>query len=145
MHNNPTIPQRQWTLLLLCWLIALISTLGSLFFSEIMGFEPCVLCWYQRIAMYPLVLILAIGLYTQDQHSVKYALPIACAGWLVALYHWLLYAGFIPKGMQPCGKGSPCADVQLELAGFVTIPLLSLLAFSFIVLLLIAAKKGFTK
>ena len=142
MLHHPTITQRQFIFLMLCWLTALISTLGSLFFSEIMGFEPCVMCWYQRIAMYPLVLILAIGLYTQDSHCVKYALPIAFAGWFVALYHWLLYAGFIPQGMQPCGKGSPCTEVQLELAGFVTIPLLSFLAFSFIVFMLFAAKKG---
>lgn len=145
MQDKPGIPLRQWTILLLCWLIALISTLGALFFSDIMGMEPCVLCWYQRIAMFPLVLILGMGLYIQDAHSVKYALPLACAGWLVAFYHCLLYAGYIPQGMQPCGKGASCADVKLELVGFVTIPLLSLLAFSIIVLLLIAVKKGLTE
>lgn len=145
MHDKPSIPNKQWTLLLLCWLIALIATLGALFFSEVMNLEPCVLCWYQRIAMFPLVLILGIGLYVQDAHSVKYALPLACLGWFTAFYHCLLYAGFIPQGMQPCGKGTSCADVKLELIGFVTIPLLSLFAFSLIVVLLLAAKKGLTK
>ncbi len=145
MQDTPTIPGRQWTLLLLCWLLTLASTLGSLFFSEVMGLDPCVLCWYQRIAMFPLVIILGVGLHSQDSRSVRYALPIACLGWLVALYHFLLYSGFIPKGLQPCGKDSACTQVQLELAGFITIPLLSLVAFSIIVSLLLAAKKGLVK
>ncbi|WP_254774827.1 disulfide bond formation protein B [Polaromonas sp. YR568] len=127
------------------WLIALVSTSGALFFSEIMAFEPCVLCWYQRVAMFPLVLILGAGAYTQDASSVKYALPLACAGWLIAFYHCLLYGGFILPAMQPCGKGVSCSAQKLELAGFITIPLLSLMAFSLIVLLLLAAKKDSQK
>lgn len=142
--KSPMLGSR-WTLVFLCWLITLASTLGSLFFSEIMNLEPCVLCWYQRIAMFPLVIILAVGLHSQDPHCLKYAFPIACIGWAIALYHFLLYSGFIPQGLQPCGKGSPCTQVQLELAGFVTIPVLSLLAFSMIVTLLIASKKGLVK
>lgn len=141
MRHDPVMPRRQWTLLLLCWLASLASSLGSLFFSEVMGLEPCVLCWYQRIAMFPLVPILAIGLYRQDPYSARYALPLAGAGALIALYHFLLYTGFVPKGMQPCGKGLSCADVKLELAGFLTIPLMSLLAFSLILMLLVAATK----
>ena len=101
------MPRRQWTLLLVCWLASLASSLGSLFFSEVLGLEPCVLCWYQRIAMFPLVPILAIGLYKQDLYSVRYALPLAGAGTLIALYHFLLYTGFVPKGMQPCGGACP--------------------------------------
>ncbi|SFB75449.1 disulfide bond formation protein DsbB [Polaromonas sp. OV174] len=145
MINSPPLSRTQWSLLLACWLIALVSSLGSLFFSEVMKLEPCVLCWYQRIAMFPLALILAQGLYTQDRQSVKYALPLAWAGGLVALYHCLLYAGFIPQGLRPCGKGSSCAEQKLELAGFITIPLLSVLAFSLIILLLISVKKGLPK
>ena len=62
MSTNPLGMERpRWTLLLLAWLVALSATLGSLFLGEVMGMEPCVLCWYQRIAMYPLVLILAVG------------------------------------------------------------------------------------
>ena len=132
---------RQWRLLALSWLVALVSTLGALFFSEVMELEPCVLCWYQRIAMFPLVLILGAGAWTEDAGSVKYALPLACAGWLAAFYHCLLYGGFIPAALQPCGKGVSCSAQKLELAGFLTIPLLSLMAFSLIVLLLLAAKK----
>lgn len=141
MTDHTTLTTRQWTFLLLGWLIALISTFGALFFSEIMNLEPCVLCWYQRIAMFPLVMILGLGAYTLDSHCVKYGLPLAWAGWFAAGYHCLLYAGFIPQGMQPCGKGLSCSEVKLELIGFITIPLLSFIAFSIIVLLLTAAKK----
>lgn len=145
MTKNIALSQRQWKLLLLGWLVALVSTLGALFFSEVMQLEPCVLCWYQRIAMFPLVLILGAGAYTEDAGSVKYALPLALAGWAAALYHCLLYGGFIPRDMQPCGKGLSCSEVKLELVGFVTIPLLSLVSFSIIVLLLIAVKKDSKK
>jgi len=137
--------ERQWRLLLASWLVALIASLGALYYSEIMALEPCVLCWYQRIAMFPLVLILAVGAYSEDAGSVKYALPLAVAGWWVAFYHCLLYGGFIPQGLQPCGKGASCAAQKLEIAGFITIPLMSLAAFSLIVLLLLAATKKFQK
>lgn len=129
--------------MLMAFLVAFVATLGSLFFSEIMKLEPCVLCWYQRIAMFPLVPILAIGLYSQDSGGIKYAMPLAGAGWLAAFYHWLLYSGYIPKGLQPCGKGPSCAEVSLELGGLVTIPMLSLASFSIIIiLLLLATRKG---
>ena len=81
------LSHRQWLLVLACWLVALISTLGSLVFSEIMNLEPCVLCWYQRMAMFPLVLMLGQGLYTQDRRVVHYALPLAGAGALLAFFH----------------------------------------------------------
>ena len=145
MKPVSAMPARVWACLLMAWLIALVSTLGALFFSGVMGLEPCVLCWYQRIAMFPLVLILGLGVFSQDTRSVKYALPLAALGWLVALYHCLLYGGFIPQGLQPCGKGNSCAAQKLELVGFITIPLLSLLAFTCIVVLLLAAKKDTPK
>ncbi|MEK6741995.1 MAG: disulfide bond formation protein B [Nitrospirota bacterium] len=125
-----------WTLLFLCWLIASVSTLGSLFFSEVMGFAPCVLCWYQRIGVYPLVLIFGVGLFSFDAGVIKYSLPLAVAGWLVALYHTLLYSGVIPKSLQPCSEGVSCTEKYIELFGFLSIPLLSLLSFSAIIILL---------
>lgn len=142
MTSASVMSERQWAALWAAWLVALVSMLGALFFSEVMDMEPCVLCWYQRIAMFPLVLILGTGAYQQDTGCVRYALPLAGVGWLVALYHCLLYGGFIPQGLQPCGKGNSCMAQKLELVGFVTIPLLSLLAFTFIVLLLLAARKN---
>ena len=91
-----------WTLLFVAWLIACVSTLGSLFFSYVMDFAPCVLCWYQRIFLFPLVVILARGLFPLDLHATKYALPLVVIGWSLAAYHSLLYAEWIPADMQPC-------------------------------------------
>jgi disulfide bond formation protein DsbB len=133
---------RMWNLLFLGWLIASVATLGSLFFSEVMDRAPCVLCWYQRIFMFPLPILLTAGLLPFDPRCARYALPLAVAGWGVALYHCLLYLGFIPQQLQPCTQGLSCADVKLELFGFVTIPLLSLLAFTLLVALLLAVRKG---
>jgi disulfide bond formation protein DsbB len=144
MTNDTTNPNH-WKMIFVCWLIASVAMLGSLFFSEVMLRVPCVLCWYQRIFMFPLAFIFTVGLLPFDPRCVRYALPIAIVGWAVALYHCLLYMGFIPKSMQPCTQGVSCADVKLELFSFVTIPLLSLLAFTLIITLLLAVRKGSSK
>ena len=134
-----------WTILFLCWLLVTVSTLGSLFFSYVVGFAPCVLCWYQRICLFPLVIILALGLFPFDRSVVKYALPLAIAGWLTALYHNLLYSGIIPESIQPCSQGVSCTEKYIDLFGFITIPMLSLLSFSTIVSLLILLKRRTSK
>ena len=126
-----------WTILFLCWLLVSISTAGSVFFSHVMEFAPCVLCWYQRICLFPLVIILAMGLFPLDKSVVKYALPLAIAGWLTALYHNLLYSGIIPESIQPCSQGVSCTEEYIDLFGFLTIPMLSLISFSVIIALLI--------
>lgn len=126
-----------WTLVFGCWLLAAVSTLGALFLGEVMGLPICILCWYQRICMFPLVLILPAGLFPLDRKIVRYALPIALAGWLFAVFHLLLAAGVIPESVQPCSQGIPCARVQIEWFGFVTIPLLSAFSFTIICALLI--------
>ncbi|WPC69082.1 disulfide bond formation protein B [Rhodoferax ferrireducens] len=127
--TNLSPHSRQWRVLFACWLLALVATAGSLFLSEVMEFAPCVLCWYQRIPMYALVVVLGVGLQAQDPGVVKYAKALALIGLALATYHCLLYLGFIPQSIQPCGKGVSCADVQLQLWGVVTIPLMSLLVF----------------
>jgi len=134
-----------WNILFACWLIAAVSTAGSLFFSNVMEFAPCVLCWYQRICLFPLVLILPAGLFPFDRKVVRYALPLAIAGLLIAVYHNLLYSGFIPKGMQPCGRGISCTEEYISLFGFLSIPMLALLAFAAITALLILLRKRDTK
>lgn len=128
-----------WSLVFAAWLIAALSTLGALFMSEVMGLAPCVLCWYQRIFMFPLVFVLALGLFPFDPKVVRYALPLAVVGLLVAVFHLLLTAGYIPESMTPCRQGIPCSTVQIEWFGFVTIPLLSAVAFLAINVLLIAS------
>ncbi len=113
----------------LAWVIALVSTVGSLFFSEVMGLPPCVLCWYQRIAIYPLVLVLGAGIVMRDGRMKYYALPLCLAGLAVSAYHNLLYYGVIPEGITPCEQGVPCTERQIEWLGFITIPLMGLAAF----------------
>jgi disulfide bond formation protein DsbB len=130
-----------WTILFIAWLIAGIGTLGSLFFSEVLEFAPCVLCWYQRIFLYPLVITLAIGLFPLDKNAIKYSLPLAVAGWLVAFYHNLLYYGIVSESLQPCREGVSCTEVYIELFGFLSIPLLSLMAFSAIIALLVTLRR----
>lgn len=127
-----------WTLVFAAWLIATVSTLGALFLGEVMGYTPCVLCWYQRIAMFPLALVLAAGLFPFDRHVVRYALPLSLAGLGLALFHLALNAGWIPENIKPCQQGVPCSDVQIVWLGFVTIPLLSVISFSLIASLLLA-------
>jgi disulfide bond formation protein DsbB len=127
-----------WTLTFAAWLIATVSTLGALFLGEVMGYTPCVLCWYQRIAMFPLVLVLAAGLLPFDPRVVRYALPLALAGLGLALFHLALLAGWIPEAVKPCQQGVPCSDLQVVWFGFVSIPLLSVAAFSLIAGLLLA-------
>jgi disulfide bond formation protein DsbB len=119
----------RWALVFGAWLIATLATLGALFMSEVMGFAPCVLCWWQRIFMFPLVLILALGLFPFDPKVVRYALPLAAIGLLVAGFHVLLTMDIIPETLAPCRQGIPCKTIQIEWFGFVTIPLLSFLAF----------------
>lgn len=131
-----------WSLVFSAWFIAAVSALGALFLGEVMGFAPCVLCWYQRIFMFPLVFVLAVGLFPFDPRVVRYGLPLAIVGWLVAAYHVLLTAGIIPESATPCTKGVPCGLVQVEWFGFVTIPLLSLAGFTAITALLFATFKS---
>ncbi len=128
-----------WLLIFAAWLVATASMLGALFFGEIMHLSPCVLCWWQRICMFPLVVILPAGLFPLDLRVVRYVLPLAAGGWLFALFHMLLMAGVIPEDLKPCTRGIPCSEKVIEWFGFVTIPLLSLLAFSAVIAFLFMA------
>ena len=131
-----------WTLLFLCWLLVSVSATISIFFSSVLEYQPCVLCWYQRICLFPLVLILAAGLFPAfDKSVIKYALPLSVFGGLTAFYHSLLYAGIIPESIQPCSKGVSCTEKYFELFGFVSIPMLSFLAFSSLVIMLVILKR----
>ena len=121
----------------LAWVIVLTGTVGSLFFSEVMQYPPCALCWYQRIALYPLVLIIGAGIIMRDGRMKYYALPVCLAGLLISIYHNLLYYGVIPESMAPCTQGVPCNAVQFEWLGFITIPLMSLMAFVAVALCLL--------
>lgn len=126
-----------WAFRLLAWLMACAATLGALFIGEVMGMTPCVLCWYQRIFMFPLAIILGLACFLDDRRGALYALPLAVGGAAMALYHCLLVAGIVPKAWVPCGPGPSCTEQNLEILGGIQIPWLSLAAFSAIVLLLV--------
>lgn len=132
---------RDWALLFAAWLVAAVATGGSLFLSQVIGLPPCVLCWYQRIFLFPLVVVLGFGLFPTDRRVVRYALPLVALGWLVAGYHNLVYAGVVPESLQPCSRGVSCSEESLELFGVLSIPLLSLLAFTALAGLLLAVTR----
>jgi len=132
---------KKFNYLFLAWIVSMVAVLGSLFFSEVMGFVPCSLCWYQRIFMYPLALILALGLFPVDKKVFKFSMPLAALGWLIAFYHNLLQWKIIPETAAPCKQGVPCSVEYINWMGFVTIPLLSLCAFTAILILLFLFNK----
>lgn len=113
-------------------ILSVFSTVGSLIFSEILKFPPCVLCWYQRICMYPLVVIFAIGIWKKDKNLPYFVLPLSVIGLLISAYHNLLYYKIIPESTAPCVLGISCTTKFIEWFGFITIPLLSLVSFALI-------------
>jgi disulfide bond formation protein DsbB len=124
---------------LVVWLafaVALVSTLGSLYLSEVARFVPCTLCWYQRIAMYPLPLLLGIAAVRGDVAVRRYAVPLAGIGALIAAYHVALQRlpGGLPSGS--CSLDVPCTAIYVERFGFVTIPAMALIGFVAIVVTL---------
>ncbi len=140
MNQQTTTNTSLWMLIFSSWLIAAFATLSSLFFSEVMELTPCILCWYQRIFMFPLAIILLVGMFPLDKRVVHYALPFALLGLIFTLYHCLLFYGFIPENLQPCSQGVPCNDDSMVLFDILPIPLLSLAAFLSITILLFLAK-----
>lgn len=112
-------------------LAAWIATCGSLFFSEVLGWLPCVLCWYQRILMYPLAILLAIGIVRRDRGLYIYVLPFSITGMIVSLYHHLLIkTDWLPA--PACVSGVPCTVDYLNWFGLITIPWLAFMAFTII-------------
>ncbi|MDR6226135.1 disulfide oxidoreductase [Desmospora profundinema] len=120
----------------LAWLVSLVAVGGSLYFSEVMGYIPCELCWVQRIFMYPLAIMLGIATYLDDSRIIRYALPLSLTGGLVSVYHYMKQKmpGF--DELAPCTQGVPCSGEYINWLGFITIPFLALIAFILISLLL---------
>jgi disulfide bond formation protein DsbB len=126
--------------LLLAWLVSVIATTGSLYLSEVLNYTPCELCWYQRILMYPLIIILAVAAYKQDTEIFSYTLPLTIVGGGVSIYHIIIQK--LPKdsAIAACGPTS-CQEDYLNWFGWLTIPMLALTAFILIILALIQAKR----
>lgn len=135
--NNTAVSQ-SYIWLYAAWIVALSATLAALFIGEILGQTPCVLCWYQRIAMFPLALILGVACLTSDSRVGRYALPLIFVGGAIALWHSLLYAGIVKEAITPCQQNGPsCTDSAMLTFGGLPIPYLSFISFLAIAILLI--------
>jgi disulfide bond formation protein DsbB len=125
------------------WFVALVAMGGSLFFSNVLGYPPCVLCWYQRIAMYPLVFILGVAILYKDTKIYRYVLPLTLVGGAISVFHNLLYWKIIPDALALCAAGVSCTTKFIEWFGFVTIPFLAFVAFVLITILMFIQKKAY--
>ena len=123
--------------LLLGWVAALIATIGSLYFSEVLHYIPCTLCWYQRIFMYPLAIILGIAFYQNDRGIVKYVLPLSIIGMIISGYHTALQKIPYLQQFEMCTSGVPCSKDYINWLGFITIPILAFTAFTIITICLV--------
>lgn len=123
--------------------VTLTATLGSLFYSEIAGFTPCKLCWFERIFMYPQAVIFGVALWKKDPKIWIYSSSLSIIGAVISFYHYLLQIGFLPEGScDAVGRSVSCSKVFVMTFEYITIPLMAGTAFVLLILLAIAAKKG---
>jgi disulfide bond formation protein DsbB len=137
LHRKLTGDERG--LLLLAWVTALGATLGSLYYSEVVGFPPCLLCWYQRIAMYPLVLILGAGVIRADAGVWRYGLPLSVVGLVIAAYHVAIQRR-PALDVVTCDAAAPCTVRYVAAYGFVSIPFMAACGFLLISAVLLASR-----
>ncbi len=126
--------------LLFSFIIVLIAMLGSLFYSEIAGYEPCKLCWFQRIFMYPQLIILGLALWKKDQRIFRYTIVLSIIGTIIAGYHYLLQIGAAPA--IPCsavGYSISCSKTFVMQFGYITLPMMALTVFVLLVFFSIIA------
>lgn len=123
--------------LFIAWLIALVATVATVLIDITLHWPVCTLCWYQRIAIYPLVILLGIATYRDDQKIIIYALPFLIAGALLSLYQYLeqMIPGFAP--LEVCTLTTPCNNIHFLWWGFVTLPFLSFVACIVMIVMLI--------
>ena len=128
--------------LFFAWLIALIAMLATLFASEVLKLPVCVLCWYQRICIYPLVILLGMAAFRDDQNIIIYALPFPIIGFLFALYQYCeqMIPNFSPIAF--CTQAVPCNITHFKLLGFITFPFLSMLACLIIFVFLVITRRA---
>ncbi len=119
------------------WGLAFASIVGSLYYSEIMGFAPCNLCWFLRIATYPLVFVVGAGIVLKNKLIHLYVLPLTLIGLGISVFHNLLYFKVIPETLAPCTAGVSCSSEFVKIAGFLDIPQLGLIGILLINIFLI--------
>ncbi len=136
---------RRENLLFLAWATSLVAMMGSLYFSQIKQFEPCELCWFQRILMYPQVILLGIASVKKDYKISLYTTVLSAMGGCLSIYHYSLQKiSFVSNSAPSCGR-VPCSGEYINLLGFITIPLLALIAFIIIFtvsMFILKASKG---
>jgi disulfide bond formation protein DsbB len=121
------------------WIVSLVATIGSLYFSDGVGLIPCLLCWYQRIAMYPLAVVLGVAFWRSDPSVWRFALPLPLIGFMISAYHVLLQ--YRPSvEIIPCTTGAPCSGRYMMIFGFISIPWMAGAAFLFIAALLLTIR-----
>ena len=125
----------------LAFVVALLATAGSLYFSEVAKFEPCLLCWYQRIAMYPLVVILGLAAWRRDGGAWVYAAALAAIGAVISTYHVLL-EWFPSLSSGACDPDNPCTLVWFRVFGVFSLPTLALTAFLLIITLVTVRRRA---
>ncbi|MEJ5254964.1 MAG: disulfide bond formation protein B [Acidimicrobiales bacterium] len=121
-------------------LVASVATFGSLYYSQIAGFTPCTLCWYQRICMYPLAVILGVAAIRGDRDVRWYALPLALIGAGFSTYHSWIQAFPPDSGTSFCTAEAPCTTRHVWEFGFVSLPFMALCGFSFVIAMMVMAR-----
>jgi disulfide bond formation protein DsbB len=112
------------------------AVFGSLFYSNVMGFEPCILCWWQRMATYPLLPLFSVALYKKDRGVFAYALPLALIAGFISIYHSYIQWGGSP--LIPCDASGSCSKLFVYEFGYVTIPTMVLSVAVLYILLYVA-------
>lgn len=126
--------------LVFAWVIALTTTLGSLYYSKIVGYVPCELCWYQRICIYPMSVILGIAAWRRDVAIRVYAIPVLAISCVISIYHsWVQW---FPSETPFCAADVPCSTAYVDEFGFVTLPFMALSAALLMIALLLVARTG---
>lgn len=138
--KNPIISFVEQRAVLLSAIVAITATTGSLFYSDIAGYTPCKLCWLERIFMYPQAILLTAAHLWQDRTILRYSILLTVPGLLLAGYHYLLQIGvFVTTTCSTVGFSLSCSDRFFLTYGYITIPMMCLVAFA---LLLLAAIVG---
>lgn len=119
--NAALAPSALWY----AWIVALVTMLGSLYYSDVVHFTPCTLCWYQRIALYPMVVILLVAALRKDGQVWRYVVPVLAIGMLVSVYHYQL-EWFPDQGSIACSKDVPCSAVWFREFGYITLAFMAL-------------------
>lgn len=126
----------------LAWLVALVATVGSLIYSEVIHFEPCRLCWFQRIAMYPLAVVLLVGAIRRETVVKFYALPLALVGLAISVWHYLIQTFPSLSAGAACDPAVPCSAKYVDVFGFISIPFMAGAGFTLISVLLLLYVKA---